>query len=161
MPLSVPSSVSRTCPICSLVKTRRTDRISRSRCHKHGRLRAICLVVRPSKVVPRSARTEPRHPSGILGDAVCTYRGRPASARIRMLTGTRRVVARAANVTQACTGGSSSMVPYPFAGYGVPSRWVYPPPSAIMSISGYVQRSWGSELPISSTWAGRPDLFTR
>jgi hypothetical protein len=28
----------------SLVKTRRMDRISRSRCHKHGRLRTICLV---------------------------------------------------------------------------------------------------------------------
>jgi hypothetical protein len=29
----------------SLVKTRRMDRISRSRCHKHGRFRTICLVV--------------------------------------------------------------------------------------------------------------------
>jgi hypothetical protein len=46
-------------------------------------------------------------------------------------------------------------------GYGVPSRWVYPRSSAIISMSGYVQRSCGSVVPISSTFAGRPDLFTR
>jgi len=51
--------------------------------------------------------------------------------------------------------------PYSFAGYGVPSRWMYPGPAAIMSMSGYVQRSCGSELPISSTVARLPDLFTR
>ena len=35
----------RTCPIWSLVKTRGMDRISRSRCHNHGRLGTLCLAV--------------------------------------------------------------------------------------------------------------------
>ena len=45
LPLSVPGSALGCVRFRVLFKTRRTDAISRSRCHKHGRLRTKCLVV--------------------------------------------------------------------------------------------------------------------